>query len=102
VLSSLIYAPYLLVSLGGILGEIIGGIMIFFVVFLVIATATATAAVEYFSYFVVFGAFCLVSYLWRKMRSLGYLLVLVLLPESFYLAKVMVLRGGFLPMFGLQ
>jgi hypothetical protein len=28
------------------------------------------------------------------MCSLGYLLVLVLLPESFYLAKVMVLGGG--------
>jgi hypothetical protein len=27
------------------------------------------------------------------MRSLGYLLVLVLLPESFYLEKVMVLGG---------
>jgi hypothetical protein len=42
----------------------------------------------------------MVSYLWRKIRSLGYLLVLVLLPESFYLAKFMVLGGGCVPMFG--
>jgi hypothetical protein len=34
------------------------------------------------------------------MCSLGYLLVLVLLPESFYLAKVMVLGGGCVPMVG--
>jgi hypothetical protein len=32
------------------------------------------------------------------MCSLGYLLVLVLLPESFYLEKVMVLGGGCVPM----
>jgi hypothetical protein len=29
-----------------------------------------------------------------------YLLVIVLLPESFYLAKVMVLGGGYVPMVG--
>jgi hypothetical protein len=34
------------------------------------------------------------------MRSLGYLLILVLLPESFYLAKVMVLRGDCVLMVG--
>jgi hypothetical protein len=34
------------------------------------------------------------------MSSLGYLLVLVLLPESFYLEKVMVLGGGCMPMVG--
>jgi hypothetical protein len=34
------------------------------------------------------------------MCSLGYLLVLVLLPESFYLEKVMVLGGGCVPMVG--
>jgi hypothetical protein len=34
------------------------------------------------------------------MHSLGYLLVLVLLPESFYLEKVMVLGGGYVPMVG--
>ena len=34
------------------------------------------------------------------MSSLGYLLVLVLLPESFYLGKVMVLGGGSMPMVG--
>jgi hypothetical protein len=32
--------------------------------------------------------------------SLGYLLGLVLLPESFYLSKVKVLGGGFVPMVG--
>jgi hypothetical protein len=96
-ISSLRYAPYLLVSLGGILGDILGGIMIFLVVLLV--TATAIAAVEHCSCSVVFETFCLESYLWRKMCSLGYLLVLVLLPESFYLAKVMVLKGGCVPMF---
>jgi hypothetical protein len=31
------------------------------------------------------------------MRSLGYVLVLVLLSESFYLEKVMVLVGGCVP-----
>jgi hypothetical protein len=34
------------------------------------------------------------------MYSLSYLLVLVILPESFYLEKVMVLRGGCVPMDG--
>jgi hypothetical protein len=34
------------------------------------------------------------------MCSLGYLLVLVLLLESFYLAKVMVLGGRCVPMVG--
>jgi hypothetical protein len=34
------------------------------------------------------------------MRSLSYLLVLVLLPESFYRAKVMVLGGGCVSMVG--
>jgi hypothetical protein len=34
------------------------------------------------------------------MHSLGYLSVLVLLPKSFYLAKVMVLEGGFVSMVG--
>jgi hypothetical protein len=34
------------------------------------------------------------------MRSFSYLLVLVLLSESFYLAKVMVLGGGCVPMVG--
>jgi hypothetical protein len=34
------------------------------------------------------------------MCSLGYLLVLVLLPESFYLVKVMVLEGDCVPMVG--
>jgi hypothetical protein len=34
------------------------------------------------------------------MRSLDYLLVLVLLPESFYLAKVMVLEGVCVTMVG--
>jgi hypothetical protein len=34
------------------------------------------------------------------MRSLGYLLVLVLLLESFYLTKVMVLGGGYVPIVG--
>jgi hypothetical protein len=34
------------------------------------------------------------------MHSLGYLLVLVLLLESFYLEKVMVLRGDRVPMVG--
>jgi hypothetical protein len=32
--------------------------------------------------------------------SLGYLLGLVLLPESFYLSKVTVLGGGCVPMVG--
>jgi hypothetical protein len=34
------------------------------------------------------------------MCSLGYLLLLVLLLKSFYLAKFMVLGGGFVPMVG--
>jgi hypothetical protein len=34
------------------------------------------------------------------MHSLGYLLVLVLLSKSFYLEKIMVLRGGCVPMVG--
>jgi hypothetical protein len=34
------------------------------------------------------------------MHSLGYMLVLVLLVESFYLEKVMVLEGGCVPMVG--
>jgi hypothetical protein len=34
------------------------------------------------------------------MSSLGYLLVLVLLPESFYIEKVMVLGGGYVPRIG--
>jgi hypothetical protein len=34
------------------------------------------------------------------MCSLGYLLVIVLLTESFYLAKVIVLGGGCMPMVG--
>jgi hypothetical protein len=89
--------PYLLVSLGGILGDVLS-ILVVFLVFLV--TATATAAVEVLFLFYGFGTFCLVHYLWRKMCSLGYLLVLVLLPESFYLAKVMVLEGGCVPMVG--
>jgi hypothetical protein len=70
------------------------------VVFLVSATATATAATEYCSCSVALGIFGLVSYLWRKMCSLGYLLVLVLLLESFYLEKVMVLGSGRVPMVG--
>jgi hypothetical protein len=53
VLYSLRYASYLLVSLGGILGDILGGILIFFVVFLV--SATATVAVEYCSCSVFLG-----------------------------------------------
>jgi hypothetical protein len=65
------------------------------VVFLV--TTTATTTVEYFFCSVVLGLSC---YLLRKMCSLGYLLVLVLLPESLYLAKVMVLEGGCVPMVG--
>jgi hypothetical protein len=36
------------------------------------------------------------------MCSLGYLLVLVLLPKSFYLEKVMVLGGRSMPMVGWQ
>jgi hypothetical protein len=52
-LSSLRYAPYLLVSLGGILGDILGAILIFLVVFLV--SATTTAAVEYCLCSVVLG-----------------------------------------------
>jgi hypothetical protein len=34
------------------------------------------------------------------MHSLGYLLILVMLSESFYLANVMVLGGGYVPMVG--
>jgi hypothetical protein len=41
-----------------------------------------------------------VHYLWRKVRSLDHLLVLVLLPKSFYLSKVNVLGGGCVPMVG--
>ena len=54
-LASLRYAPYLLVSLGGILDDIIGGILIFLVIFLV--TATATIAVEYCPCSVALGLF---------------------------------------------
>jgi hypothetical protein len=66
-------------------------------VFLV--TATATVAVEYCPCFVVLGlsVWCSTS---GERCALGYLLVLVLLPESFYLAKVMVLGGGCVPMVG--
>jgi hypothetical protein len=42
----------------------------------------------------------LVRYRWRKVRSLGYLLVLVLLLELFSLSKVKVLGGGCMPMVG--
>jgi hypothetical protein len=52
-LSSLRYAPYLLVSLGGILDDILGSILIFLVVFSV--SVTTTVAVEYCSCFVVLG-----------------------------------------------
>jgi hypothetical protein len=34
------------------------------------------------------------------MSSLGYMLVLVLLPKSFYLENVMVLKGGCMPIIG--
>ena len=66
-------------------------------VFLVSATATAT--VEYGSYSMVLGLsmYCVI---WRKMCSLGYLLVLVMLLESLYLAKVMMLEGGCVSMVG--
>jgi hypothetical protein len=36
----------------------------------------------------------------RGVLSLGYLLGLVLLPESFYLSKVTMLGGGCIPMVG--
>jgi hypothetical protein len=36
----------------------------------------------------------------RGALSLGYLLSLVLLPESFYISKVMMLGGGCVPMVG--
>jgi hypothetical protein len=49
-ISSLRYAPYLLVSLGGILGDILDGILIFLVVFLI--SATTIVAVEYCPCFV--------------------------------------------------
>jgi hypothetical protein len=69
--------------------------MILLVVFL--ASEIATTTIEYCPLYG-FGTFCLVHYLWRKMHSLGYLLVLVLLLKSFYTKKVMVLRGGCVPM----
>jgi hypothetical protein len=59
---------------------------------------TATVAVEYCPCNVVFGTFWCVIF--GERCALGYLLVLVLHPESFYLAKVMVLGGGCVPMVG--
>jgi hypothetical protein len=46
---------YLLVSLGGILGDMLSGILIFLVVFLVSATATANVADKYCSCSVALG-----------------------------------------------
>jgi hypothetical protein len=46
---------YLVVSLGGILGDIIGGILILLMVLFI--TATATAVVEYCSCSVILGLF---------------------------------------------
>jgi hypothetical protein len=92
--SSLICVPYLLVSLGGVLGGILGKCNYN------CSCCNYNCCSSLLFFFCGFGTLFLVRYLWINMCSLGYLLVLVFLLESFYIEKVMVLKGGCVPMVG--